>query len=367
MALDLQAVHRALNTLPQAQCKILLARLGSHRSERQVARDLGLSRYHLREACAEALAKLTVTLDERGQLSSRDWDLARCLWAEERSVSDIAEEFGITIADVRLSRQKTLRALHAALSVVDAPNGEARSKTMTTECSIWNALSRNPHDRQALEVLAPNPERLVEHLDECRLCAEQTANLDEEAWAEIYNLFGEDNGLSTSEEQALENMLEAVANDEKAVGAAVEQVLLPGLPAGMKDLSAIYPKIDAITLFLAIDSVPLLVHRIIEQEEETRKFDDILMNSDATLSFLTDGDKDLRLPAEVLLEQISYKTKLDLKAAGVLANWIWRAARSRKTLFIGLRAFPHGPRLVKLEPERRDPSANLFLRWRPEF
>jgi hypothetical protein len=87
-----------------------------------------------------------------------------------------------------------------------------------------------------------------------------------------------------------------------------------------------------------------------------------MLRREGTLTFSSER-RNFEVPNEVVLEQITYMAKVEEETSRRLAEWTWMAARSHPRLFVGLESFPRGSNIVRLVPESRDPSVDLFQRW----
>jgi len=363
--LDLQAVRRAFNRLTPEYQLILRCRLESERSERQAARDLRLSRYHLRLACGKALAKLCIEMNEPGMMPSHDWALAKCLWSDERSISEVAETFGMGVAEVRSSRQRVLQILSLSISRSHLDPKSRNTKVNTPYCAIWKSLIENPSDPQVVAKAKMCREALLDHLyrsvHECEDCTERSETVDEERWVAIYDVLGEQPKLSKLEAEVLDKTLKASSQDRIAVASAVSEVLLPSLPRELRELSSLGATVEPITIFQTTDAVSLLVHRILSEDKEDVPFS-IMLKREGTLTFSSER-RTFEVPNEVVLEQIAYMAKVEAETSTRLAEWVWMAARSHPRLFVGLESSPRGANLVRLVPESRGAAVDLFERW----
>lgn len=114
---DVQAITAALDRLPAQQNQILRAYLALDApSERKVAQQLNLTRYAVREQIADALARLSVAMNEPGKLTSDDWSIAVALWHDKHSVDRIASKMNRAPDDIRTARDRILRTLATALA-----------------------------------------------------------------------------------------------------------------------------------------------------------------------------------------------------------------------------------------------------------
>lgn len=84
-------------------------------TERDIARTAGKSRYETRAGLVAALGSLVVQFGERDRFTTREWEVARRLWVEQRDPADIAITLGLTLAQVRHARDRIFRRIERAL------------------------------------------------------------------------------------------------------------------------------------------------------------------------------------------------------------------------------------------------------------
>jgi DNA-directed RNA polymerase specialized sigma24 family protein len=112
LALDIEHVRGVLNQLSSEDREILVARFASEPiSERQLAREAGVSRYKFRERLAAALARFAASLGDAPSIEPEDFRIARMIFGEGLSISDVSAELSLLPAQVRLARRRLLRAL----------------------------------------------------------------------------------------------------------------------------------------------------------------------------------------------------------------------------------------------------------------
>lgn len=116
IAIDIARVRQALDALTLDDQRVLLARFGDEdASERTIARSFGWSRYELRSRVTNALARLAVGLGEPASIGPHDFAVARLLFGDGFTIAATAASLGITEAQVRAARARTLLALARGL------------------------------------------------------------------------------------------------------------------------------------------------------------------------------------------------------------------------------------------------------------
>ena len=114
-ALDRSSVLAALDELDRVDRDVLLARFGApDKSERFLARQVGLRRYRFRERLAKSLTRVSAVLAERGALPPAAVAVARRVFEEGVTVARAAGDLAMTEAQVRAVRRRLLQALESA-------------------------------------------------------------------------------------------------------------------------------------------------------------------------------------------------------------------------------------------------------------
>lgn len=104
---DREKVRAAIDALPERQRLILSEYLANGpRSERAIARRLGVSRFNVHETLLEAIAHVAMKVDQPQQLSDDDWKVAVGLWRDSRSVAELAAHLKRSPVWVRGARDR---------------------------------------------------------------------------------------------------------------------------------------------------------------------------------------------------------------------------------------------------------------------
>jgi RNA polymerase sigma factor (sigma-70 family) len=348
---DQALLRRAFARLPPLDRQLLSERIVDHRSERQLASRLGLSRYRTREAIVNALGRLAVALNEPGVIGSSEWPLALALWRDEFSLKEAAAQLGMSEAQaVRLNAR-----LRSALETALQGSGEvSREQYVNPLCEVWR--------RAALEgdiaALKGKVEDVLDHLESnCQACDGVSESSEPEKLARLYLKLA-DEDPDPLDQAALERMLEARANDESAVVRAVQEVLLPRLGDGFAPPRELTGPGSALKLFLALDAFSMFVHRLFRGRTDDPRF--VLSNG-----AIVQAGRQL-IAAEDVASEISHVAELPLRTSAALAQqWLPRALQKVPRLVPGIEATSQG-RSVELRLGRRDPDEDLSLRWKPE-
>ncbi len=105
---DLGLVRAAVIALDPKDRELLERRYGNpEQSEREISRDLGASRYVVRQRLARALAELAVRIDETGGVRE-DARVMRDVFVERKPDALVAQELGMTLPQIRAARRRVL-------------------------------------------------------------------------------------------------------------------------------------------------------------------------------------------------------------------------------------------------------------------
>src|SRR5262245_21712749 len=125
-------------------------------------------------------------------------------------------------------------------------------------CALWAELAENPQDEAVRERMRRRLADLVDHVDACERCRAVSQNLV--APLEVFEALS-DGGveLPAEERETALAMDQALSDDEAAIDQAVEDVLLPHLPAHLESIKTAHKGLTNLQIFLATNAVNLLV------------------------------------------------------------------------------------------------------------
>jgi RNA polymerase sigma factor (sigma-70 family) len=113
---QLEEISRAIENLPTDERRLLTDYLGGpSATERQLAKEYGISRYAVREHLINAVGRIAVELGKLATVSRHDALIAQALWSEGRTLRDVAAELEVPVDDVRASRDRSILSLFGAL------------------------------------------------------------------------------------------------------------------------------------------------------------------------------------------------------------------------------------------------------------
>ncbi|MGH2396452.1 MAG: sigma-70 family RNA polymerase sigma factor [bacterium] len=126
---EIVALRAALDRLPAPQRELLDDYTqGGMTSERAIARRHKLSRYKAKELLIDALAQLIVSLDRPPQIPQVDWEVARALWKDGRTLDETAGYLQLSIDDVRAAAARNLGFLATVMQAYNALNRDPRGR-----------------------------------------------------------------------------------------------------------------------------------------------------------------------------------------------------------------------------------------------
>jgi RNA polymerase sigma factor (sigma-70 family) len=113
-----QSVSAALERLPKPLRDVLEARLAQHQSERQIAKDFGVSRYVVRQRLAEALGRVAVAIGHAETIREDLRPFALRLWRDEVSLMQLAGEIGLSRHEAWQRFRELIRTLSVAAAAM---------------------------------------------------------------------------------------------------------------------------------------------------------------------------------------------------------------------------------------------------------
>ena len=108
-AFDKARVREHVAQMGAQQQRVLAVAFSSKYSERQAANELGVTRYRYRELRLEALAELATRVGDSEVLTADETAIVQRLLVERRSARVVADELGLTTAQVRATLHHILR------------------------------------------------------------------------------------------------------------------------------------------------------------------------------------------------------------------------------------------------------------------
>jgi RNA polymerase sigma factor (sigma-70 family) len=348
---DVQRLGHALARLSADDRTLLEARLGGE-SERTLATRLSTTRYQIRERSAEAMAKVVSLLGDSSLLEPSDFELLQALWREGRSEDDVAGALGLTASQVRVRRQKILRALLRAFPATTPRTQARQGKEDTVEpklCDLWKELCESPNE-QTVRNVQTRAEALGEHLDECPNCGERVPTSAAAAQA----AYGALSGLSHEGSDAgMDDLMALRASVDEDVRRAVDGILANRVSS---DLRERLKELDSINVYCAIDGLSLLLQRV----TRGRKPKATLTSRELVV------EQREPLPLDLVIGEVRIMAGVDDPSARTLFQWVRDAARTVPELLpgaIATRAAKTDD--IDFQVVRRPPVVDLARQWAP--
>jgi RNA polymerase sigma factor (sigma-70 family) len=377
--LDLETVRRALDRMTKEDRRILKTTLTAGLTQREAARRLNTSRYHLRQKSADALARLASAIKEPEAHRKQDWRIARALWLEDKDLTAVARGLNLTPSQIRNMRRRLLATVASAVSDERTePDQEAQMDTKL--CSLWKQFVKDPKDPKILSELrrpsrtaevslhpkeaslmdVPVPtlgEELLDHIEDCDTCLSATESTRDPA--SLYSALASlEDEVSPQDLQIREELIRARADDDSAVERAIVDALLPSLSARLAkrwDETDVAP----LTIFRSINAVSMLAEDVIRAQPSPTLLE---LTSKADLR---SGDKPV-MAREVVLGEIREVAKVSNDLSAELFQWVFSAAQERSTLFPSLNVTSSDTYVIRLALAQRSAAADLFERWKPQ-
>lgn len=384
---DLAAVRRVLDAQPPDRRDLLVAYLDGERpSERELARRFDITRYELRLRLADALGRTAVALGKASGFPDPDRAIALALWRDNRSPKEAAAFLEIPIPEINAARQRafrrlvlasrgshdmsprntdigTLGLLQAALRP-DARPSDIEALREHRE-AIWNVLDEPGQQHDIFEGLQPDPARL----------------------ALVYEALG-DGGSTAWQGTTSDPFAEARDGDDRRVGQALVEALLPNLPERLTDFHAIFagtpsPEAGVLDMLLADPSVigagetgrvlagfgvtPIAIaeasHALANLAMRLCRTSDTAIGD--TLVWLTDASDSPRrsgsLTRERAVREVELATESAPSIAARLCDWLAEAVAYTPKLLDGFDAVREGSMVVLKRTDVR--TSDLMQRW----
>jgi RNA polymerase sigma factor (sigma-70 family) len=386
---DDKKIRRAISQIPPKEQEILRRYVYSDSaSERSLAREFLMTRYHLREVLVDALGRVAISLDRPAGIAPADWDVACSLWRDCRTIQETAAYLALTPEQVRRANTRNILFLKNVLKQYQGSKSfQKERKDMYPQYSATaKASSAMELLKQALE--SPNQDELLTQVRtqsneilEQMASSDQAPDLDVEKlpaeWvARVYQALFE--GAATQQKyevNAIQELFSVHAEKDTSIGEAFRD-LLAGLPDSLSSpmlfshlphiaqdeesllrqapdvrasLSESVPflpyGIRPLKVFYATEAVSGLSERLLE----LRFIDQDRLILGEQIQFSDDRDTRQNLEDLMVLE-IGQTAEVNPDTSKALYSWLIRTAQYRPYLFKGFRAQvrPHSPHSIVL-------------------
>lgn len=395
-----QHLIEAIEALPPRENSFLKTYIHAQvPSERLLAQGFRLPRYQVREILIEALGRVIVHLNRPPNISERDWQVARGLWHERRTASEVASYLGLTAHQVRLSQKRvskyletTLRNMQPTRHYSGRRTMKARHHTIPPQQLLAQVL-KAPGDMNMLQQLRDRSDEVLAALeiDDSPLLGKDESIVLEADWlAAVYEALSGTARLTPEDAAALDALFSANVAEQRSVGSAFKEVLWADLPSDVRDLELWFtetPRVDSkqmeellmqpsveggmpatnifalygltpMTLFYATEAVSSALERL-QDYGIIYSASPIWLSPDRVQAL---GDREDLLKPESLIAEIRLATKSEEPTARSLYLWLLQVAQYKPGLFEGFHAEreDEGVRLDRVA-ERTE---NLYERWR---
>jgi RNA polymerase sigma factor (sigma-70 family) len=388
-SIDQERVREAIAKLPTGEQEILRRYVYSdYPSERRLARQLGVSRYRLREILVDALGRVAVSFDRPAGIAPEDWEVARTLWRDRRTVQEAAAVLQLTSQQVRSAYERNVTFLSEALKNWHPETwSPERRKKMASQPQpasfvlvLLKAL-RSPDDRELLEDVRRHAEQILVALESTgsAIPAEGLDNVPTDWVAEVYQALFRGAGADLQSAAEAAQSAEAHEKEDIAIGRAFRETLLADLTDDLKypqeirslpeisrgeqkrlgttpDVVAGRPEsewwlvhgVRPLTVFYTTKSVSGLLNRYVgsdlpRQAQAVLSAESLVIQDDAKSSY----------SSAIIKEEISRRAECSSQIASALYSWVIKVAQYKPWLFAGFEAQPQpGGRTVRLTPSK---------------
>lgn len=398
---DLELVHESVLNLPDVLQEALELWLDADKnSERDIAKDLGVSRYELRRRLIDALGRLTVAIGGLSEVSQLDRDVANAVWHCGLTIGEAAGQLGLPYQQVKNACLRNQHLVQQSLTRVRHVSPKRHRRATMTSLDTLIKLVR---DRTSVTdtLFAPDPDvgKLLFNVgtivDEH---SEQWESLSLEDKALIYLDISRQLGVDEKKSDVVDALTFAYANDQEDVGRAFADALAPALPdiASLSQLAnALAPVIkplspNAKSKFLeqldvraageeilapisaygvrpthivqATDAIALLLQRAIEVGFFPRQGELSVVLDGPGVRQIRGGDN--TLARSELTNEVATMIDLPADAASPILYWMMMAAPSVRSLIAGFSA-TYNNNGVTLLPDVTADNLDLYQRWSP--
>jgi RNA polymerase sigma factor (sigma-70 family) len=397
--LDETRLTQALASLPGSERTILRRFIDSeHPSERLFARELGISRYRLREILVETLGLLAVSLDKPSRIAPQDWEVACALWRDRRTIQEASAVLEMTVQQVRCANSRNFRFLADVLKHYQPRTWSPERKKKMEDKQQNRALEtlrrafQSPGDTELLDNVRVQGQAILKALElSDAMVDEQLLNDISPEWiADVYQaifesvVVGRDFDINLPPEESGE----AHEHEDETIGKAFQDTLIADLPQELKippelrllpeiskeeqehlskapDVLAGRPQtgwwlpygIRPVTVFYAIESISGLLNRYLRRGRLTET--EVVLGG---RYFIVGQHGEKELLDDLLRGEISRRTECSVAVAAFLYSWILQVGQRKRWIFKGFEAEP-GPRDTLVLTITEKQFEQTYQRW----
>jgi RNA polymerase sigma factor (sigma-70 family) len=394
--LDQELIRQAIARLPTREQEILRRFVYSDfASERALAKDFHVSRYRLHEILVEALGRVAAALDRPARIAPQDWEVARALWRDYRTISETAGVLQLTAHQVRRANTRNIQFISEALQQYRPRkrpemrrNEMGAPQPMLSAPALFKLALMSPGNKDLLSKLTAHASEILAGLETfgCPISEREIENIAPTWIAEVYEAIFR--GTAQPDASKAEAFISAHHREDEAIGAAFRETLLADLPPALRepsefhslrpiargesgelrnspDVKAAVPEvlpwieygITPLTVFYATEAVSGLLSRLLR-----RGFlhEGGIILGDKEAVFVDDEKKTFKLD-DSNVEEIAQMAECNHDIAKALYSWLLKVAPYKTWLFAGFRAEPRGT-AVKLTPSP-ETFESVYQRW----
>ena len=407
-SVDWSQVSTALAQLTPAQRRLVDNWLTRNPySERELAREMGISRYKLREQLVDAVGQISLHFAAHTQRGDVDHRVAEAIWRDKLTPAEAAAALGLSEQQVRNARARNYQRIVQALVSTPAQPARIRNVVMSEE-SVQTLLAKifGNAPVQALEsAVAQQAPALVQYLVESdEAVAHKWQGLPADRLACVYEAIARGMGTVEGFEPEVNEddpLFVAHANDRRAVGRAFAEALVPALPDGLFPLLLacqarlrIAPRqvveqlrrepdvlvggnaaqtlaefgLKPSHIVVATDAVAMFIERAVAVEHFPQDHKLLFVRGRAdertlshTVQSLTHEASGANLTRAEMAQEISAVASVDADTGEVLLDWLVDTAPYVKSLLSGFSAETARDNVL-LRP-RPESTGDLYVRW----
>jgi hypothetical protein len=404
---DDEKVRQAISLVPQAEQEILRGYVyNDSASERSLAREFHLTRYRLREILVNALGRVAVSLDRPAAIARLDWDVARSLWRDCRTIQETATYLSLTPEQVRRANTRNVLFLREILKHYQGRRvsekgredmfGQHSATTMaTSSMDILKRALETPNEEGLLREVQIKAKEILRQMASADL---QAPDLDVERlsaeWvARVYQALFEGaapESQETFDTEAVQELFSVHGKKDVAIGEAFRS-LVAGLPASLcqaslfsdlphiprdeerllrqapdvqaswSDCASFLPYgIRPLKVFYATQAVAGLGQRLLE----LKFIDKSQLILGEEIRFVDDKGQPQNLE-DLMVMEIRQTSEIDARTSKALYSWMIQAAQYRPYIFKGFRVQlrPRSPSVGLVTDSNEAATGDVTRRW----
>src|SRR3984957_8432087 len=217
----------------------------SSANERNVARQMGITRYRLRETLTDAVGRLATQLHSLEPKNDTEQHVADALWRDGLDARETADLLGVLVSDVHVIRKRIVNHLLSALHTSTRKTSRSENMFRADLNSNRDPLgllkrvlsTRDPELLQQLRIRAGEVVAALDADDEDFTDAEGEVLAEDLQWlAQVYDALGSDDGEEMDTEEAeIEAAIDEIHGQQEREIAQAFQVLTTYLPHHLSD------------------------------------------------------------------------------------------------------------------------------------